>query len=127
MKYISLDFSKEYYYFIFYWILSIITSFINQKFKDLINNYENLHKKEYNLFNLIFINIGDLLSGFLVLYTYCSSKPETIEESKENKNNIEVPYQLIYNDLSVKKNKYRLILLCSILHLFALGVILFFI
>ena len=121
MKYISFDFSKEYYYFIFYWILSIITSFINQKFKDLINNYENLHKKEYNLFNLIFINIGDLLSGFLVLYTYCSSKPETKEESKENKNNIESPYQLIYNDLSVKKYKYRLILLCSILHFICFG------
>jgi flagellar basal body-associated protein FliL len=127
MKYLSFVFFKEYFYFIAYWIISIISSLINHYFQKQIQNDENANKKEYNTIYLLCFIIGDLLGGFLVLYTYFSSKPEK-EESKEKKNEIKnnLHYELIFNDLSVKKYKYRLILTISILHFIALSSDLFF-
>ena len=123
MKYISFVFFKEYYYFIAYWVISLICSLINHYFQNQIKNDENANKKEYNIIYLFCFILGDLLGGFLVLYTHFSSKPEKEEKKKENKpkakNNLQ--YKLIYNDLSVKKYKNRLILTISILHFIGLA------
>lgn len=122
MKYLSFVFFKEYFYFIAYWIISFINSLINHYFQKQIKNDENANKKEYNAIYLLCYIIGDLLGGFLVLYTYFTSKSEK-EESKEKKNECKnnLHYELIFNDLSVKKYKYRLILTISILHFIALS------
>ena len=123
MKYISFVFFKEYYYFIVFWILSIVCSIITHFFQKQINYEEKKYIKEYNTIELICLTIGDLLGGFLVLYTYYSSKPEKTEklEEKKNTNNTPNSYILIYNDLSIKKYKYRLIFLISILHFICIG------
>ena len=66
------------------------------------------------LLNLIFLNVADLLAGILVLYTYKNSKSiksKELVEKHTSKNSIE----LIYNDLSIKRNKFYLILIISIL------------
>lgn len=123
MKYISFLFFKEFYYFIFFWIISIICSLIAHFFKNKIDTEEYNYTKEYNSINLICLTIGDLLGGFLVLYTYYSSKSEKIEQREEKKksHNTPSPYILIYNDLSIKQYKYRLIFLISILHFICIG------
>ncbi len=121
MKYISFVFFKEYYYFIAYWIISLICSLINHYFQNQIKNDENANKKEYNIIYLFCFILGDLLGGFLVLYTHFSSKPEKEENKKDKPKNNNLQYKLIYNDLSVKKYKNRLILTISILHFIGLA------
>lgn len=123
MKYISFIFFKEYYYFIVFWLLSIVCSIIRHFFHNKITKEEYKYIKEYNAMNLICLTIGDLLGGFLVLYTYYSSKPEKIEKLEEKKKSNKTPnsYILIYNESSIRKHKYRLIFLISILHFICIG------
>ena len=118
----SFVFYKEYYYFLIYWcidLLSLIPSFIFQ-----ISNSEmekgNISLVKYDYFQMLNLNIADLLSGFLVLITCCrmKSEKEIMNEKNKNRNSIMNIY-LIYNNFAEKKNKYILILILSILELLA--------
>jgi hypothetical protein len=55
------------------------------------------------------------LAGFFVLYTYINSKSNKENNEARRASNNQV--KLIYNDLSIKKNKYLLIFLISVLEL----------
>ena len=118
----SFVFYKEYYYFLIYWcidLLSLIPSFIFQ-----ISNSEmekgNISLVKYDYFQMLNLNIADLLSGFLVLITCCrmKSEKEIMNEKNKNRNSI-MNIDLIYNNFAEKKNKYILILILSILELLA--------
>ena len=112
----SFVFFKTYFYFALFWIL------------DLINELEISNNKKGSapqiisrLFNIIYINLGELLSGFLVLYTKLRSKEKKIETIQTGKTEVE----LIYNDLSLKKNVKILIFLVSILDFLGRNYIIF--
>jgi hypothetical protein len=101
MGFLSVSFYKTYYYFILVWIFDILDALIKGIFY-----YKYYDKNDFpilvELIYLICLNIGDLLAGFLVLYTHKTSqsvKPKEIEDNSRNKSHI----QLIYNDLSIKK------------------------
>ena len=117
MGFLSVSFYKTYYYFILVWIFDILDALIKGIFEYIYydkNDFPIIVELSY----LICLNIGDLLSGFLVLYTHKTSqsvKPKEIEDNSRKKSHI----QLIYNDLSIKKNKYYLLLVISILELLA--------
>lgn len=113
MGFFSVSFYRSYYYFIIVWILDISNSLIKGTFESMYSE-----KKHMNiiieLIYLLCLTIGDLLAGFLVLYTYKNSQSEKqidYDQLKRNSSHIE----FIYNDLSIKKNKNYLILLISIL------------
>ena len=120
----------EYYYFIGYWIAEIIRSIIEIIF---LNNPKKSGKELYSkedfiveeeLLKLMLLNIADLLTGFLVLYTNYrmksleASRNEKKEENKEKK----LETSLIYNDISRFKHKVFLIPIISILDFLASSV-----
>ena len=122
MAVVSLIFFKSYLYFIFYWFIDFMT-FIENVFFVKYSRYSDQYQKELILLYLICVNIGELSSGILVLITKIKLnyfKPKEIKIT--SKNNL----KLIYNDLSVKKNKYKLIFLASIFDFFARGADFFF-
>jgi len=112
MNCITFSFYKSYYYFIIFWIASFLISFS-------ISSFDNKNKKsqEYNrneevtkqIINLICQITGDLLAGFLVLYTYLTSSNVIINEKESNiiKLNNKKPSKQI--------NRCTLILLVSII------------
>ena len=75
----------------------------------------NPQKKFSSYFNLITLNIADLLAGFLVLFIEKQMKTKKEEEIKKTKNTQE----LIYNDYSIKRNKFVYIFTLSIFNLLA--------
>ena len=116
MRIISFFFYKTYFYFVLFWIL------------DFLNTLEStLNRKESGsplislLFNFIYINLGELLSGFLVLYTKLRSKEKKVETVQTGKTEVE----LIYNDLSLKKNIKIIIFVVSILDFLGRNYIIF--
>ena len=134
MALISCEFYKGYYYFIVYWVVEIIRSLIESfldkpnipnnkdKYKDKgkDKNEEPIFNIEEELFNLIKLNIADLLTGFLVLYTRNSLKSlnkkkkiKKIKNKKNKKKNLES--SLIYNERTKIKHKYYLIAFISLL------------
>ena len=129
MSLIKFRINKGYLYFIFYWLIDLF---------DLLEKYifeyedkkpkKEKYTKEFSIINLLSQNLSDLLAGFLVLYTY--RKISSIEnEGKEEKKLVinKNAYELIYNDLSIKRNKHKLIFLISILHFIVhLSYLLFF-
>ena len=131
MKLISCVFYKGYYYIIGYWVAEIIRSICNQTLNNnkpfSIDNSKEDFALEEELFNLILLNIADLLQGFLVLYTNMIMKPFTKKEEttyqKEMKN---LKLLLIYNNISYRNNhELLLILLMSILDFLASSVYFF--
>ena len=101
MGLLSVSFYKSYYYFIWIWIIDLLSALtkgiFEQKYFDKGHIYVIIE-----LAYIICLNIADLLSGFLVLYTKKTSQSEKTkseEDLKRNKSYIE----LIYNDLSIKK------------------------
>ena len=112
MGLLSVSFYKSYYYFIWVWIADLLSAVMKGVFE--LKYYEKGHINVIIELGYLFcLNIADLLAGFLVLYTYKTSQSEKTrseEDLNRNKSHIE----LIYNDLSIKKNKYYLILLTSI-------------
>ena len=112
MGLLSVSFYKSYYYFIWVWIADLLSAVMKGVFE--LKYYEKGHINVIIELGYLFcLNIADHLAGFLVLYTYKTSQSEKTrseEDLNRNKSHIE----LIYNDLSIKKNKYYLILLTSI-------------
>ena len=84
----------------------------------IYTEYSGNYQIEFTLLYVVCLNLGELLSGFLVLYTKLKMNYlKEIETKKESKNEIE----LIYNDLSIKENKYILIFFVSILDFLGRG------
>ena len=113
MSLIYISFYKTYYYFVIVLLLDLLNLLIKDHFDTIYSFDENF--KIIELFCLICYNIGDLLSGFLVLYTYITSRSVKEEKIVKKKSKNIMQYELIYNDLSIRENKYSFILLISFL------------
>ena len=111
MGLISFVFLKAYFFFLLFWILDLLQSVEMNNFTNY-TEYSGQYQIEFILLYAICLNLGELLSGFLVIYTKLKmnylNRVETRKESKKQ-------LKLIYNDLSSKKNKYILIIFASIL------------
>ena len=118
MKLILFDFYKEYFLFIVIWFMDIL---------NLVFTPNDPPKRalEYMLVNFICLNIGELLSGFLVLYT--KLKMDFFKKKEIKPKNSKKDLKLIYNDLSLKNNVVILIFLVSILDFVGRNYICFFI
>ena len=124
MGFFSFEFSKGYYYFILYWILDLFNSIERDIFEDnnkgssttnnnnSTNEDTNLYSKEISLLYVALLIIGDLSAGILVIITKVRMK--SLNEKKKLPK-LKTNYELIYTDLSIKKNKHLYILLISIL------------
>ena len=113
MSLVSISFYKTYYYFVIVLVFDLLNKLIKDYFDTIYSPEENI--KIIELFNLICYNVADLLSGFLVLYTYISSRSDKKETIVKKKSKNVIQYDLIYNDLSIRENKYSFILLISFL------------
>ena len=136
MSFISFVFYKSYLYFILYWLIDLMQSLENYIFEYNNNNEikDLSHPNEFYFLSVIEWNISDLLAGFLVLYTYMRMKSlnkhqELLNKKIKKKKKIlsQNTYELIYNDLSIKKNKYCLILLTASIDFISRVFIFFFI
>ena len=125
MTLISCIFHKGYYFFIVYWFIELIRSITritlnNNKFLDY--TIEDFAFEE-ELLKLILLNISDLLTGFLVLYTKIIMKPfKKRKKTKILQKLTSLEYSLIYNNISYTYNhnhKILLILLISLLDFIA--------
>jgi len=129
MGLLSCTIYKTYLYFIGYWLGEIIRTIIEIIFMDKIEKEKEKKinfKKEEELMKLFLLNIADLLTGFLVLYTkktmkVLDSSKNLRKESKANK----LETSLIYNDEPTFQHKIFLIPLISILDLIASSVYFF--
>ena len=117
----SCIFLKSYLYFLIFWILDFLGSL-----ESSLNSNNKKGKKaqlETMLLNFIYIYLGELLSGFLVLYTKLRmnflKRNEPIHTSKTD-------IQLIYNDLSLKDNITILIMLATILDFLGRNYVIFY-
>ena len=108
MSLISFEFQKPYFYFLIVWILNAVNSF-----------FSDLRFIKYQIcfmtLNLLYMNIGEILSGFLVLYTKLKMRHLQKKETITTNRNKTIEPELIYNDLSLKKNIKLLIFVVSIL------------
>ena len=129
MGLLSCTIYKTYLYFIGYWLGEIIRTIIEIIFMDKKEKEKEKKinfKKEEELMKLFLLNIADLLTGFLVLYTkktmkVLDSSKNHRKESKANK----LETSLIYNDEPRFQHKIFLIPLISILDLIASSVYFF--
>ena len=124
MGLLSCTIYKKYIYFIGYWLGEIIRTIFEIFFMDKEKKIN--FKKEEELMKLFLLNIADLLTGFLVLYTKKTMKvPDSSKnlrkESKANK----LETSLIYNDEPRFQHKIFLIPLISIFDLIASSVYFF--
>ena len=101
MSLLSFNYDAHFIYAIIYWILEIIIRIF------MYTNWEYFQMSDDNVQNeyiyVIISNIGDLLSGFLVLYTKCSSKSKNPESRALSKTNSQI--ELIYEDTENYKIK----------------------
>ena len=114
MKWITFSFYKSYYYFIIFWIVSILISL----FKKIYENINQESQKSIQITNSIMYQIdqiiGNLVAGFLVLYTYLTTDSLIINETENNldhKND-----ELINNEPSKKMHRCSLILIVSVIY-----------
>ena len=124
MGLLSCTIYKKYIYFIGYWLGEIIRTIFEIFFMDKEKKIN--FKKEEELMKLFLLNIADLLTGFLVLYTkktmkVLDSSKNLRKESKANK----LETSLIYNDEPRFQHKIFLIPLISIFDLIASSVYFF--
>ena len=118
MSLLSCIFYKGYYFFLAYWFIELSRIIC----KILLDESDNSKSNDFSIgeefFNLIFLNISDLLTGFLVLYTKIKMKPFKKKKiKKECKNSKNIESILIYNDFSYSHNykyKYKYVLIILI-------------
>ena len=101
MSLLSFNYDAHFIYAIIYWILEIIIRIL------MYTNWEYFQMSDDNVQNeylyVIISNIGDLLSGFLVLYTKYSTKSKNPETRTLSKTNSQI--ELIYEDTENYKNQ----------------------
>ena len=115
MKFISFTFYKGYLYFIGFWISEIIRAVDDHILNKKIENDKELKQKD--LFDLICLNISDIVAIFLVMYTYFNTSSKKEEKTQIKK--ISFKRELIYNDISLNINKTHLILISSLIDFIA--------
>lgn len=122
MNLFSCFFYNGYYYFIGFWISELIRA-LDEYYLNKKESKKN--QKQKDLFDIICLNLSDLLAVFLVLYTYISLTKHN-DKLETNKTISSKKRKLIYNDISSKKNKLYLILFASVLDLIARSVFFIF-
>ena len=113
----SCPFFKTYFYFAFFWAIYFLNTYITSITKGKLGP-----PLISMLFVIIDFNLGELFSGFLVLYTKLRIKKKKNEQIPTGKTDIE----LIYTDLSLKKNRKTLIFLISILDFLGRNYLIFY-
>ena len=107
MKCLELYWKKNLIYIIIYWILEIALSLLRQIKKDWFKITEDKIQNEYMF--VIYSNVSDLLSGFLVLYTYCVSRRKNkVKEVQEDYNKYDLIDEEESSVSSYSKNKKML-------------------
>ena len=119
MPVLEFNYNKTLIYVAIYWIVEIsfrLARKLNQHYFNMVDD-----KVQYEYILVIYSTIGDLLSGFLVLYIYYSSKSQKEkeeekireeerikeEENEGNKGNID-EYKLIVEEIHLAPKKYNL-------------------
>ena len=111
MSILKFNYNKTLIYVTIYWIVEIafrLARKLNKRYFDIVDD-----NVLYEYILVIYSILGDLLSGFFVLYIRCSSKSQKEkekekikeEENKENKEN-EAEYELIYEEIRPVTKKY---------------------
>ena len=109
MSFLTLSFDKQLIFVIIYWVFEISVIVLKYFYEDYFSFPKNSIQREY-LLRIINIT-GELLSGFLILYTkFVSKSPRMTNNIKFDKN------ELIFDSFhSLKKISFKkLILICLI-------------
>ena len=136
MSFISCAFFKGYYYFISYWIIDFLDMIEKDYFEshytydNSVSNNNNTNNsnsegdyikngREIDILYIGLLSIADMLAGFLVAYTFIRMNCFKKRQEESSKATTKSNYELIYNDPSLVKNRYSLILLISVLDILA--------
>ena len=92
MRFISFAFKKAYLYFVVFWILDFLNS-SEISFFVKYTHYNGEYQKEFILLYSVCVNIGEMLSGILVLITKIKMK---YLDQKEVQNTSEKFSKLVY-------------------------------
>ena len=122
MSILEFNYNKNLIYVIIYWIVEISFRLVrkfNSKYFYIVDD-----KVQYEYILVIYLTIGDLLSGFLVLYIHYSSKSqkekegEKIKEEEKKENDVE--YNLINEQIRLipKKHFFKYLIIIAILEFF---------
>ena len=113
MKCITFSFYKSYYYFIIFWISSFLLSFFISLYEENLQDSQENNRNSRVMDELLDLTNqigGDLIAGFLVLYTYITTGSLTMKETQT----ILVNTNMEINS-SKKMKRCTLILIVSIL------------
>ena len=117
MSLLEFNYNKTLIYVAIYWIVEIIARLVRKLNKTSFQMVDDQVQYEYIL--VIYATIGDLLSGFLVLYIHYSSKSQRIktEVTINEENNNTKSTTLIYEEAQLvpKKNVTRYLIIISVL------------
>ena len=91
MSFIEINCNKSLIYFVIYWIIEITFRVYNKLKPEFFMIFKDNVLNEY----VFQINktVGDLLAGFLVLYSHCSSKRKKVKEIEESDDKINYIYE----------------------------------
>ena len=113
MSFLTISFDKQFIYVIIYWILEILLIILKYYHENDFKIPKNSIQREY-LYVILTI-LGELLSGFLILYTKYTSKSQRILEEKGN--NKYEKNELIFDSTQITMksiSKTKIILICLI-------------
>ena len=141
MAFLSFNCLKSYYYLFIFWVLDLIIITVTDLYLfEEIDNHEYLQGIDF--IYLSCLNIADLFAGFLVLHTHFTMRTKKVkinemedekkEEQKQRKikktiketnyqkdATIQKPYDLIYNENSIKKHQFIYLFLISLIEFIA--------
>ena len=124
-KLLYFSFYKGYYFFLGFWILDILRAVVEEFLKLLEDKLEDM--KEKNLFDLICLNISDLLAFILHYYTKVKSRKSiSIKENEQSNDDNQSGIRLIYNKYTIMKKNNLLIITSAILDFLARSVFLIY-
>ena len=120
MAFISFHYNKNILYAISYWAVEIIMRSLIHFKRELFQIYKKEDINEYMF--VFFMDVGDLLSIFLIIYIVCSFKKNDIKEDTENNeknpNNDNTNIELIANTdyktsfVLTKQFVFKMIIIC---------------
>ena len=128
-KLLYFSFYKGYYFFLGFWILDILRAVVEEFLKHIEIKDERIFIdiKEKNLFDLICLNISDLLAFILHYYTKVKSRKSiSIKENEQSNDDNQSGIRLIYNKYTIMKKNNLLIITSTILDFFARSVFLIY-
>ena len=128
-KLLYFSFYKGYYFFLGFWILDILRAVVEEFLKHIEIKDERIFIdiKEKNLFDLICLNISDLLAFILHYYTKVKSRKSiSIKENEQSNDDNQSGIRLIYNKYTIMKKNNLLIITSTILDFLARSVFLIY-